>query len=53
MKQLVEFKLEDGNTIMVEVEQPEAQGGTIRAGRKPGEIYYEATQTFEQALEKI
>ncbi len=52
MKQLVEFKL-DGGAIMVEVESPEAEGGAIRAGRKPGEIYYEATQTFEQALEKI
>lgn len=52
MKHLVEFKLEDGS-IMVEVEALEAEGGTIRAGRKPGEIYYEATQTFEQALDKV
>ena len=40
MKHLVEFKLEDGSAIMVEVEAREAEGGAIRAGRKPGEIYY-------------
>lgn len=53
MKNLVEFKLEDGGAIMVEVEAREAEGGAIRAGRKPGEIYSEATQTFEQALDKV
>src|SRR5260370_12104675 len=52
MKRLVEFKLEDGNTIIVEVDEPET-GGPTRASRRPGEIAEEAKETFEQALSKI
>jgi DNA-directed RNA polymerase specialized sigma24 family protein len=52
MKHLVEFKLEDGSTIIVEVDELET-GGTTRASRRPGEIAEEARETFEQALSKI
>ena len=52
MKRLVEFKMEDGGTIIVEIEEPET-GGTTRASRRPGEIAEEAKETFEQALSKI
>lgn len=37
MKRFVEFKMEDGLTIIVEVEEPEI-GGTTRASRRPGEV---------------
>ena len=52
MKHFVEFKMEDGGTIIVEVDEPET-GGTTRAARRPGEIVEEAKETFEQALSKI
>src|SRR5229473_6100073 len=52
MKHFVEFKMEDGGTIIVEVDEPET-GGTTRASRRPGEIAEEAKETFEQALSKV
>src|SRR5260370_24448776 len=52
MKHFVEFKMEDGSAIIVEVDEPET-GGTTRASRRPGEIAEEARETFEQALSKI
>src|SRR6266705_1708180 len=52
MKHFVEFKMEDGSAIIVEVDEPET-GGTTRASRRPGEIAEEAKETFEQALSKI
>ena len=51
MKRLVEFPLADGTSILVEVDEPEAEG-IVRAAR-PGEVAERATQTFEAALEKI
>ena len=50
MKQLVEFPLEDGGTILVEVDVPE-EPGMVPATR--GEVIQRAQQTFEAALEKI
>ena len=52
MKRLVAFKMEDGGTVIVEVDEPET-GGTTRVARRPGEIAEEAKETFEQALSKI
>jgi len=52
MKHLVEFKMDDGSSIVIEVDEPET-GGTTRASRRPGEIAEEAKETFEQALSKI
>ena len=52
MKRLVEFKMEEGGTIVVEVDEMES-GRTTRASRHPGEIVEEAKETFEQALSKI
>ena len=51
MKQLIEFKMEDGGIIVVEVDELET-GGTVRASRT-GEIVEEAKVTFEQALSKL
>ena len=52
MKHFVEFRLEDGGTIIIEVDESET-GGTVRASRRSGEIVEEAKETFEQALSKI
>jgi hypothetical protein len=53
MKRLIEFPLEDGNTILVEVDEPEAEGGVVRIATRPGEVSERAQQTFEVALSKI
>ena len=52
MKRLVEFPLEDGNFIIVEVELSESESGTARAGRET-ETPLRAHQTFESALKKV
>jgi hypothetical protein len=52
MKQLIEFSLEDGGTMLVQVDEPAPEGGVVRAAR-PGEIVAKASQTFESALDKI
>ncbi len=49
MKQLVEYELEDGGTIIVEVDLPEA--GIERAGR--GDQIIKAKERFGEALEQI
>ena len=52
MKRLIEFPLEDGGSIVVEVDEPAPEGGVVRAAR-PGEVAAKAGQTFEAALERI
>jgi|SRR5262245_12948672 len=52
MKRLVEYPLEDGGIIMVEVDDIEVRGGPARRGH-PSEVAEKATQTFETALGKI
>ncbi|OGO39014.1 MAG: hypothetical protein A2W35_15230 [Chloroflexi bacterium RBG_16_57_11] len=52
MKRLVEFLLEDGSTMLVEVDEPEPEGGVVKAAR-PGELITRSQQTFDQALEKV
>jgi len=49
MKQLVEYELEDGSTILVEVDLPEA--GIERAAR--GDQIVKAKERFSEALEQI
>lgn len=51
MKQLVEFALDDGTTVLVEVDEPES-GGIVRAGRA-GEIVEKVQYTFSEALDKV
>jgi hypothetical protein len=50
MKQLIEFPLQDGSSVIVEVEQPE--GAVVKVGR-PGEVAAKAKETLEAALDKI
>jgi hypothetical protein len=52
MKHLIEFPLQEGGTILVEVEQFEPEEGEVLATR-PGEVVATAAQTFEHALEKL
>ena len=51
MKRLVEFPLEDGTTIIVEVDEPETEG-VVRAGRAD-EIVKKVQYTFEEALNRV
>jgi hypothetical protein len=51
MKRLVEFPLEDGTSMLVEVEEPE-QGGVVKASRSDG-VIDKAHQTLEKSLEKV
>ena len=50
MKRLVEFPLEGGDSIVVEVDEPET-GGTVRAGRE--DAIEKVKETFEEALNKV
>lgn len=52
MKRLIEFPLEDGGSVIVEVDEVEIEGGVVRVAR-PGELAAKAVQTFESALETI
>lgn len=51
MKRLIEFPLEDGTSMMVEVDEPE-QGGLVKASRA-GDAIVKAQQTLEKSLEKV
>ncbi len=51
MKQLVEFPLADGGSILVEVDAPE--GGRLVPASRGGETVAKAQQTFEAALDKV
>jgi hypothetical protein len=50
MKHLVEFPLEDGNSIVVEIDESET-GGTVRANR--GDKIEKAKETLEEALDRV
>ena len=51
MKRLVEFPLEDGTTMLVEIEEPD-QGGLVKASRAD-DVTVKAHQTLEKSLEKV
>lgn len=51
MKKLVEFPLEDGTSILVEVDEVEA-GGVVKASRG-SETIAKAQKTFEEAMDKV
>ena len=50
MKRLVEFPLEEGGSILVQIDEPDT-GGTVRAGRE--EAIEKARETFEDALNRV
>ena len=51
MKRLVEFPLQDGNSVLAEVDEPMPEG-VVKAAR-PGEVAAKAKETLEDALDKI
>jgi hypothetical protein len=51
MKRLVEFPLEDGSAVIVEVDEPDEEG--VRRAARAGEVAEKVTETFESALGKI
>lgn len=51
MKRLIEFPLQEGGSMLVEVDEPET-GGVVKASRA-GEAAEKATQTLEEAIDKI
>jgi NTP-dependent ternary system trypsin peptidase co-occuring protein len=50
MKRLVEFPLEEGGSILVQIDE-ETSGGTVRAGRD--EVIEKARETLEEALNRV
>src|SRR5262245_19984733 len=58
MKRVVQFGLEDGTTILVEVGEPIPTGGVptrdvVMRGASAAEVVEKAKQNFETALEKV
>jgi hypothetical protein len=53
MKQLIEFPLEDGGHILVEVYEDDAQSSIVRASLDVDETIKKAQQTFESAMDKV
>ncbi len=52
MKRLIEFPLQDGGSVIVEVDEPLPEG-VVKAATKPGEVVDKAKETLEDALDKI
>jgi hypothetical protein len=52
MKQLAEFSLQDGSSVLVEVERAEFDGN-VRRGSSTTQLVEKAQDTFEAALERI
>lgn len=52
MKRLVEFPLEDGSSMLVEVDEPEQEGLERVSRRDPG-VIERAQQTLEKSLDKV
>jgi len=51
MKRLIEFPIQSGGSLLVEVDEPMPEG-VVRAAR-PGEVIARAKETLEEALDKI
>lgn len=51
MGQLVEFPLQDGGSVLIEVEQ--VATGPVTRGRGGGDVTERAQCTFEQAVERV
>lgn len=53
MKRLIEFPLQEGGAIMVEVDSSPAPTGKTVRGVTPAEVVEKARQSFETSLERI
>lgn len=52
MSKNVEFPLEDGSSIVIQVDEPET-GGTVRASRFSEHMVERSKMSFQEALRKI
>jgi len=52
VKRLIQYPLEDGGTIWVEVEEPLQEGSLVPAAT-PREMIVKASETLEAALDKV
>ncbi len=52
MKQLVDFSLMDGGSVLVEVDEPQPEGGIVPAARS-SDIFAKTGRCFDAALEKV
>ncbi len=52
MKRLIEYPLKDGSSVTVEVDEPEPEGGMVRASRS-GEVVEKAKQEFETVMQRV
>jgi hypothetical protein len=52
VNRLIEFPLEEGGSVVVEVAESELPEGPVRAART-GEVAAKATQSFEAALARV
>ncbi|HEX8230521.1 MAG TPA: CU044_2847 family protein [Chloroflexia bacterium] len=53
-KRLVEFELEDGNTVLMEVDDAGPSGGpTYRSANRTNAVVEKAQVTYEQALDRV
>jgi len=50
MSHLVEFPLEEGGSVRIEVEEPASAGSVVRGRSSPVETVTQAGESFEQAL---
>ncbi len=53
MREIIPMRLQDGSSILVEVEEAEQKGGLVPAGRSPAEVAAEVKQSFEGALDGV
>ncbi len=56
VQQLVEFPLQDGGTVVVQVEDGHGSGGQVTRGwghQEPPRVVEQARQTFEQAVGRV
>jgi hypothetical protein len=52
MKRYIEFPLEQGGSLVVEVEEPDTEFGAVAIGR-PDQVAQKATQSFGEALARV
>ncbi|MDP1624703.1 MAG: CU044_2847 family protein [bacterium] len=53
MKHFIEYPLEDGGSVIVEIDNDNQLSGSVQASRGTESIVTKAKQTFDNALERI
>jgi len=52
MSDIVEFRMDSGGSLAVEVDEA-VDGGVVRSARAPGEVVVQASETLEEALDRV